>query len=233
MIAVIIGSLIGVALQQVFPEGVQDIVFQAIGLGTILIGIKMMLKLPEGYLLLFMFSLILGGIFGELVHLDIVLNGLSDTLKEALGVTEAGFTEGLITAFLLFCVGSMTIIGSLEEGINGDRELVYIKSLLDGFSSIALASTFGIGVLFSIIPMFIIQGGLTLFAGKLKPLLTDAIVNSLSAVGGALIIGISIVLLKLGDIKLYNLLPALVVIPVLVLIYQRFKGKEEGGAEPV
>lgn len=233
MIAVIIGSLVGVALQQVFPEGVQDIVFQAIGLGTILIGIKMMLKLPDGYLLLFMFSLILGGIFGELVHLDIVLNGLSDTLKEALGVTEAGFTEGLITAFLLFCVGSMTIIGSLEEGINGDRELVYIKSLLDGFSSIALASTFGIGVLFSIIPMFIIQGGLTLFAGKLKPFLTDAIVNSLSAVGGALIIGISIVLLKLGDIKLYNLLPALVVIPVFVLIYQRFKGKEEGDVEPV
>ena len=224
MLTVTIGSLIGVALQQIIPPGVEEIVFQAIGLGTILIGLKMMFKLPDGYMLLFIFSLIIGGVIGELIQLESIINGLSDQLKEGLGFTDEGFTEGLITAFLLFCIGSMTIVGSLEEGINGDRELVYIKSLLDGFSSIALAASFGIGVFFSIIPMLFVQGGLTIFARKAKPYLNNALVDSMSSVGGALIIGISIVLLKLGELRLYNLLPALILIVFAVMIYQRFKG---------
>lgn len=218
--AVALGSIIGLLLQGVLTEGMQTIVFQAIGLGTLLIGFKMMFKLPEGYMLIFIFSLILGGLLGESIQLEMWINGLSDQLKSWIDNEDAGFTEGLITAFLLFCIGSMTILGSLEEGIKGDRELVYIKSLLDGFSSIALASTFGIGVLFSIIPMFFVQGGITLFARRINTYLNEELIDAMSAVGGALIVGISILLMKLGEISLYNLLPSLVVVILLSKSYQ-------------
>ncbi len=202
MLTVTIGSLLGLWLKQFFSEDIQAIVFQAVGLGTLLIGIKMALRLPEGYLLIFMFSLIIGAIFGQWIRVDLIFTELSDGLKLWIGNSDSQFSEGLITAFLLFCVGSMTIVGALEEGLQNKRELLYVKSMLDGFSSIALASTYGIGVWFSIIPMLIFQGGMTMFAYKLKHIFSKNVQDSLSAVGGVLIIGISILLLKLGEIIL-------------------------------
>lgn len=221
MVTVSVGSLAGVALQQLFPEDIQNIVFQAVGLGTILIGIKMALRLPDGYMLIFIFSLITGGIVGQLIGLDAVFNTLSDDLKLLINNTDRTFSEGLITAFLLFCIGSMTIVGALEEGLTGNRELLLVKSTLDGFTSIALASTYGIGVLFSIIPMFIFQGGITMMAGNLKKIMHMRVVDSISAVGGILILGISVNLLKLGKINLENLLPALIIVVLLVRIFKR------------
>lgn len=223
MLTVTIGSIIGLWLRQFFSPDVQEIVFQAVGLGTLLIGIRMGLKLPDGFLLIFIFSLIAGGIIGQLVRVDLMFADISESLKLLTGNRDAQFSKGLITAFLLFCVGSMTILGAIEEGLQQKRELLYVKSLLDGFSSIALASTYGIGVLFSIIPMFIFQGGITLAAGKLKKYFSTAVLDSLSAVGGILIIGISIVLLKLGDIKLENLLPSLLVITILSYFYEHYR----------
>jgi uncharacterized protein len=221
MITVSIGSLMGVALQQLFPQDIQSIVFQAVGLGTILIGIKMALRLPDGYMLIFIFSLITGGIVGQLIGLDAVFNTLSDDLKMLINNTDRTFSEGLITAFLLFCIGSMTIVGALEEGLNGKRELLLVKSTLDGFTSVALASTYGIGVLFSIIPMFVFQGGITMLAGNLKKIMHQKVVDSISAVGGILILGISVNLLKLGKINLENLLPALIIVVLLVWIFKK------------
>jgi uncharacterized protein len=221
MVTVSIGSLAGVALQQLFPEDIQSIVFQAVGLGTILIGIKMALRLPDGYMLIFIFSLITGGIAGQLIGLDAVFNTLSDDLKLLINNTDRTFSEGLITAFLLFCIGSMTIVGALEEGLTGKRELLLVKSTLDGFTSVALASTYGIGVLFSIIPMFIFQGGITMLAGNLKKIMHQSVVDSISAVGGILILGISVNLLKLGKINLENLLPALIIVVFLVRIFKK------------
>lgn len=220
---IVVGSLLGLFLKQFFTEGMEAIIFQALGLGTILIGLKMSLKLPDGYMLICIFSLVLGGIFGELVHLDEVVLGLSEGLKSLSGSSDSSFSEGLITAFLLFCIGSMTIVGAIEEGLNQKRELLIVKSTLDGFSSIALAATLGIGVLFSIVPLLIFQGGLTLSARKLKPIFDQTTIDVLSSVGGILIIGISINLLKLGSINLENLLPSLVLAIILSKLYQRYK----------
>jgi uncharacterized membrane protein YqgA involved in biofilm formation len=222
VLAVLAGSFTGLGLKQFFTDAVQLIVFQAVGLGTILIGMKMMWKLPEGFMLKFMFSLILGGIAGVLLGLDQRILEFSDFLKLLTGNQDQGFSEGLVTAFLLFCIGSMTIVGSLEEGISGNRDLIMVKSLMDGFASIALASTYGIGVAFSVIPMLIFQGGLTVMARRIKGVFTPYVTDALSAVGGALIIGISINLLKLGDIALENLLPSLL---FCVMFASFFSGK--------
>jgi len=223
MLTVTIGSLIGLWLKQFFSEDIQVIVFQAVGLGTLLIGIKMALRLPEGYLLVFMFSLIIGAVIGQMIRVDLIFNDLSDSLKHWIGNSDAQFSEGLITAFLLFCVGSMTIVGALEEGLQNKRELLYVKSLLDGFSSIALASTYGIGVWFSIVPMLIFQGGLTILASELKHIFSQNVQDSLSSVGGMLIIGISILLLDLGKIHLENMLPSLLIICIMAYYFEKIK----------
>jgi len=223
MLTVAIGSLIGLWLQQFFPENVQAIIFQAIGLGVLVIGIQMALKVPDGYLLVFIFSLILGGVIGELVRLDLLLDQFGESLKALFQVEDSRFTDGLITAFLLFCVGSMTILGAIEEGLKGKRELLYIKSTLDGISSIAFAATYGIGVLFSIIPMLIVQGGVTVLAGQTQRFFTPTLIAQLTSVGGVLIIAIGIRMLNLGEINIENLLPALVVVLVLSAVYERYR----------
>ncbi|MEM9547428.1 MAG: DUF554 domain-containing protein [Bacteroidota bacterium] len=227
---VVVGSLLGLMLQQIFTENIEKIVFQAIGLGTILIGLKMALKLPDGYLLVVIFSMILGGIFGELIQLDAWMLGLSEQLKNSLGLTESRFSEGLITAFLLFCIGSMTIVGAIEEGLNQNRELLIVKSTLDGFSSIALAASFGVGVLFSVIPLFVFQGGLTVGSKRMSRIFDQTTIDVLSAIGGILIIGISINILGLGSINLENLLPSLLLSILLVKANQKwiaFRAKQE------
>ena len=223
MATVSVGSLIGLWLQQLFPANVQAIIFQAIGLGTLVIGIQMALKAPDGYLLIFIFSLILGGVIGELTHLDSLLNSFGDLIKQACQVEDSRFTEGLVTAFLLFCIGSMTIVGAIEEGLQGKRELLLIKSTLDGITSIAFAATYGIGVLFSILPMLILQGGTTLLARQLHRFFTPVIIAQLSAVGGVLIIAIGIRLLELGTVNIENLLPALAVVVALTWGLERWR----------
>lgn len=220
---VIIGSLLGLYLQGLFPENIQRIIFQAIGLGTLMLGIMMGLKVPEGYLLNFIFSLILGAIIGELIGLQSLFQNMGDNVKAALNITEGAFTEGLITAFLLFCVGSMTFVGAIEEGLKGKRDLLMVKSTLDGVSSIAFAATYGIGVLFSIVPMLLFQGGITLMARQLQRFFTKIMIAQLSSVGGTLIIGIGINILELGQINVENLLPALLVTIPLTWIQQRVR----------
>lgn len=224
--AVLGGSLIGLFLNEIIPENIETIVFQAIGLATIMIALKMMLRLPDGYLLIFVFSLILGGIFGELIQLDQIMNGLSNQLKSLFGINASKFNEGLITAFLLFCIGSMTIVGAIEEGISGKRELILVKSSLDFFSSIALASVYGIGVLFSIIPLLLFQGGISLAASRISKHINDTLIDMISAVGGVLIFGIAIRILDLGQIHLENLLPSLLVVIFLVK-FKKAKNKKE------
>ncbi len=227
MITVTTGSLIGLWLKQFFSGELQVLVFQAVGLGTLFIGIKMALKLPEGYLLIFFFSLIIGAIIGQISGIDSLFNQISEHLKYFSGNTDQQFSEGLIAAFILFCVGSMTIIGALEEGIRQHRELLYVKSLLDGFSSIALASTYGIGVLFSIIPMLLFQGGITLLASRLKNIFSTIVIDSLSAQGGILIIGISFNLLSFGKIRIENLLPSLIISGFLSFFYEKYQAQKK------
>jgi hypothetical protein len=169
--------------------------------------------------LIVIFSIIIGGIIGAAFGLEDFLASLGDRLKKVVRSRNEKFTEGLLTATLLYCIGSMAIVGAFDEGLRGDPTLLLTKSLLDGFASIALASTFGVGVLFSALPLFAYQYGLTLLAAQLQNVLTDALVGELTAVGGVLILGISINLLELKYVRLGDLLPALGVVVILGLIF--------------
>lgn len=222
MAAVLIGGTLGLLLRGVFLEKIKLIMFQALGLVTLIIGLKMALEVQEP--LIFIFSLVIGGIIWEGTNLEIVLNQSVERLKQRLKIKDEQFTEGLLTAFLLYCIGSMTIVGAIKEGIEGDMELLLIKSLLDGISGIALAVTYGSGVLFSVIPMLFFQGGLTISAAYAKPVFQDnpMMIPQLNAVGGALVLGIGINILELGKIKVTNLLPALILVVILTIGYDYF-----------
>lgn len=211
--AVLIGGTLGLLLRKSFPQNIKTIVFQGLGLCTLLIGMQMALQVKDPLILIF--SILIGGVLGELVRLDKRIETLSDALKSKLKFKDQGFTEGLVTAFLIFCIGSMTIVGALNEGISGDKSLLLTKSMLDGFTSIALASTFGVGVLFSVIPMLVVQGGITVFAGLFQNLFSDILLAQLTATGGVLILGIGINLLEIKTIKVINLLPSLLAVLIL------------------
>lgn len=215
-IAVIFGSLLGLLLHKNLPEKIKAIVFQGIGLCTLVIGMQMALKVEN--LLVLIFSVLIGGVIGEAIKLDLSFENLSDFLKNRIKSKNEKFTEGLITSFLIFCIGSMTIIGAINEGIKGDRTLLFTKSILDGFTSIALASTYGVGVLFSAVPLFIFQSSLTMLAVQFQNFFSTTIINQLTATGGVLILGIGLNLLDIKKIKVTNLLPALIVVILLTPI---------------
>jgi len=137
------------------------------------------------------------------------------------GPGRSRFAEGLVTAFLLFCMGSMTVLGAIEEGLGGRPNLLAAKSVLDGFASLTLAASLGIGVLFSVIPLFIYQGGLTLLAGSLHAVMSDAVVNEISAAGGLILIGLGITILEIRRLRVLNMLPALVFAGVLAAVFLR------------
>jgi len=211
---VIAGSLIGMALKSRLPERYIRIFFQVIGLFTIYLGISMALK--STHVLQMVISLIGGAFIGEALHLERGLDRIAEWAKKKFKSNHEHFTEGLLTAFLLYCMGSLTILGALEEGMTGDAHLLYIKSLMDGISSIALASGLGIGVLFSALPLLVFQGGITLLAMWLGDFFPTAIITELSATGGILLLGLGINILEIKKIKVINLLPALVVIILLM-----------------
>ncbi len=217
-ITVIVGSTVGLLVSQRLPERVKGIIFQAVGLATLVLAMQMALQV-EGDFLVLIFSLIFGGVLGELLKLDTRLEGWGDALKARIRVKNERFTEGLVTAFLIFCVGSMTFVGALNEGLSGDRTLIYSKAILDGFTSIVLASVYGVGVLFSAAPLFLVQASLTLVAAQFQTLFPEILIRQLTAVGGALILGIGLNLLEIKLIKTVNLLPALAVVVLLTFIF--------------
>ena len=215
--AIIIGSLAGMALHGRFPERFRLIVFQGLGLCVVLIGLQMALTVKNPLILIF--SILLGGLAGEALRVDSAFERLGETAKTLLRSKNPAFTEGLVTATLIFCIGAMAIVGSFDEGIRGDATVLYAKSILDGFASVALAATFGSGVLFSFVPVLLYQGGLTIFAGMFQQLVTPLIISQLTATGGLLILAIGLTLLDIKRINLSNLLPSLVVVVVLTLLF--------------
>jgi uncharacterized membrane protein YqgA involved in biofilm formation len=214
--AVAAGSLAGLLLRQGLPERYKQVVFQGIGLVTLVIGMQMALQVKN--LLVLVFSILLGGLAGTALDLQVRLETWSEWLKRRVPAGEGRFTEGLVSAFLIFCVGSLTILGCLQEGLTGDASLLYTKSTLDAFMAAALASTYGIGVLFSIIPLFILQLTLTLLGGWMGEAVSPEVLANLTAAGGALILGIGLNLLELTGLRLVNFLPALVVAILLTLL---------------
>jgi len=225
MAAIVVGSLIGLLFQQIFPENIKLTAYTAVGLGVLVIGLKMSLKVPEEYLPIFIISLVLGGIIGELIGLEGFLDDCELWMRSNFKFGQTRFSEGLISAVVLFCASSITIIGAIEEGIQGKRELLIVKSALDGVTAIVLASTYGMSILLSIFPMLIIQGGLTILANQSKTVFTKNTLAVLSGVGGLLIVAVSVKMLELGNFRVANLLPSLVVVVFLTWLQRKFKFK--------
>jgi len=215
--AVILGSIAGLIIHSRLPKNIVSIVFQGIGLFTLFLGISMASKTSD--FLIMIFSIVIGSIIGELLDIDKSVNRFGEWLKKKVKSKNEKFSEGFVTSFLLFCMGSMTILGAFEEGLGGEPNLLLAKSVLDMFGSIILSASLGIGVIFSVIPLVVYQGGLTLFAGSLTGLLTDPIINELTAVGGLLLIGLGINILEIKKIKILNMIPSLIIVVILAYFF--------------
>ncbi len=224
---VLIGGLIGLMVGARFSDRVRDTVISVLGLFTLAVGILTFLEgvdVDGERILIPLVSLLIGGMLGEWWRIEARLQDLGAALERRFAggdgevSQENQFIRGFLTASLLFCVGPMTILGSIQDGLTGDYELLAIKSVLDGFAAMALASTFGVGVLFSVLVVLVVQGGLTLLASQLQIFFTEVMIAELSVVGGILLLAIAIgSLLELRPIRTGNLLPALLVAPVLVI----------------
>lgn len=220
VIAVVAGGSIGLLLNKKLPKRFVTIFFQVVGIFTLFLGFSMALK--TSHVLHMIMALIIGAVIGEAFKLEQRIERIGDVMKSTLKIGNEKFTEGLLTAFLLYCMGSLTILGAIEEGMGGSSKLLLIKSLMDGVSSIALASGLGIGVIFSAIPLLIYQGGITLIAMGFGEFFPEVYVVELSAVGGILLIGLGINILEIKKIKVMNMLPALVMIVILLWLIPDF-----------
>jgi uncharacterized membrane protein YqgA involved in biofilm formation len=212
---VIVGSTVGTFLRSRFPDRVRQMVMWGVGLVSLVIGLQMSLSTKN--ILVVLGSLLTGGIIGELIGLEEGLKKVGDKLQAKLSTEkDSTFSKGFVTSSLLFCVGPMTILGSIQDGLSGDYTLLATKSILDGFASLALAASMGWGVLFAALTVLIYQGSLTLGAGLVKTLLTEPMVAEMTATGGTLILAIGLNLLDLTAIRVANFLPGLVVAPAAV-----------------
>ena len=214
-LTVLIGSITGLIIGKFIPEKTQETIFNCLGLFTIYIGLNMAFNTKHSIAVLL--SLILGAITGELLGLDNKLNNLGDTIKAKLKLSNAKFTEGFVTASLLFCVGAMAIIGAFEDGLRHNPEILITKGIMDGISSIVLAGSFGLGAALSIIPMFIYQGALTFLAIWAEPLITQEMYANISGLGGLMIMGIGLNLLKVTKLKLCDMLPGLIYVVFITI----------------
>ena len=219
VLAVLLGSVLGLALRRRLPTRTVTTVMQAIGLTTVFIGIASAWDLtrvddPPGVIVALL-GLAIGGVIGEALGIERGLDAVGERLKRRFR-GSGRFTEGFVTATLLFCVGPLTLIGAIQNGLVGDADFLLLKSALDGLSALALSTTFGIGVMASVIVIAVYQGGLSLAAGLLSGWLpdpaTDPRVLLVGGVGGLMIVGLGLGLLELVKVRVASMLPALVVV---------------------
>jgi len=217
-VAIIAGTFLGKVLHRI-PEKIKTLVLQSIGLAVVILGVQMGLK-SEQFLIVIL-SLLFGSILGELMDLDGKLNKLGLWIERRMGSTEeGGIAKGFVTATLIFAIGAMAIIGALDSGLRGDHQVLYTKSLLDGFTSIVLATTLGVGVLFSAFPVMIYQGTIALFATQIDKWVPDQIMDAfiieMTSAGGIMILAIGLNMLEITRIRVANMLPAILVVAILV-----------------
>ena len=218
-VAVLVGSTIGILFRSRLKESLRNAVMRALGLCTILIGISS--AIGTGNILCVILCMVIGTAVGELIRIDDGIEHAGDTIKGRLmkGRTETGsFTDGFVSASILFCIGSMTIMGSLEAGIRHDYTIIFAKSMMDFVSSMAFGAAMGFGVTCSAAFVFLFQGALTLLAGWIGTALSTEIVTEMSAVGGVILIGMGLNLVGCVSerIKVANMLPA-IFLPILFL----------------
>ena len=223
---VLAGSLLGILLRNQLKSELQTAVIKALGLCTILIGISSAVKTED--LLCVILSMAFGTVLGEWIGIDNRIELAGDALKRKFVKSDSAnsrFTEGFVSACILFCIGSMTIMGCLEAGINRNYSIIFAKSTLDFFSSMAFGAAMGIGVTFSAVFVLVFQGALTLLASWIGPVLSPAVVNEMSAVGGVMLVGLAFNLLGITKdqdrIKVANMLPA-IFLPLLYFLIRSF-----------
>ncbi len=221
-ITILVGGLLGLLIGKRFSQPIQNIVMQGIGLSVLFLGGSSAI---EGILesqappLLSILSLILGGVVGELLHLDRRIESMGDFLQSKLSKGGGSFSKAFVTSSLLYCVGSLAILGPIKERIEGDASLIFVKSILDGVTAIIFASRLGVGVLFAAVPVFLYQGTISLSAFWLSAFMTETAIREFSIVGGVLIFAIGINLLEMAKIKIENFLPSLLIPPLYFLFF--------------
>lgn len=214
----VLGSLMGSGLS----EKVKETVITGMSLVVVALGIKMALE--SGNILIVLGSITLGGIVGEVLGIQSRLDSLGDILEKKVQNTpflsKGRFSQGFVTASLVFCVGPMTILGSIQDGLSGDSSLLLVKSMLDGFAAMAFASVLGMGVTCSALVILIVQGAITLGASFFSEILTADMITELTATGGVIMVGIAVHMLELKKVRIANFLPALAVAPLIVWLLQ-------------
>ncbi len=214
-ITVIIGSLVGVLCKKGISERFSNAIMQGLGLCVLYIGISGALEGQN--VLVAILSMATGALIGEALDLDAKLEELGKRLEKTVGKKhgDGAIARGFVAASLLFCVGAMSIVGSIQGGLSGNHETIFAKSLIDGIAAIVLASTMGIGVIFSALFIFVYQGGIALCAGFIAPILTDAIIAEMTCVGSLLIAGLAFNMLGITKLKVMNFVPA-IFMPVII-----------------
>lgn len=215
-ILVVLGALVGLFFKKGIPQKIKNALVTGMGLCVLLIGIDGMLN-NDTNILIIIISIALGVIIGELLDIDGFINKISLKLEKFINRKNgnAKIAEGFVSATLLFCIGAMTIVGSIESGINGNNSTLYSKAVIDCISAIPLASTFGLGVLLSCLPVLIIEGGLTLLAVVVSPILTQEIILHMSVTGSILITALALNMLGITKIKVMNFVPA-IFLPIII-----------------
>ena len=221
-IAVIIGAFIGIGLKKGLPEKMADTLMKGLGLCTLFLGISGSLCGENSLILII--SIVIGTLIGEGIDLEDKVNKLGQWVEKKFGGQESdtkkktSIAEGFVTASLLFCVGAMTIVGSLQSGLSGNHEMLFNKSVLDFVAAIIFASSLGIGVAFAAAFVFVYQGTITLMAQWIAPLLNDTVINEMTCVGSVIIIGLALNMLKITKLRVMNYVPAIFVPIILVPI---------------
>ena len=217
--AIVVGSLAGLLLKKGLPTRISGALGVAVGLCVLYIGIDGCLAGDN--MLVAVLSMVIGAVVGELLDLDGKLNRLGETVQNRFSKGKNGestIAQSFVSASLLFCVGAMAIVGSLQSGISGDHNTLYVKSILDGISSVVFATTLGGGVILSIIPLFLYQGAIALLAQFIAPYLSEAVIAEMTCVGGLLIIALALNMLGITKLKTANYLPA-VFIPIILCMF--------------
>ena len=206
-LGVILGSTVGLIVKKGLPERISSAIMQGLALCVLYIGIDGAFEAQN--VLVVILSMAVGALIGEGIDLDKQLEKLGNRLEQSAGKNDGSIAKGFVAASLLFCVGAMTIVGSLQSGLAGNHETIFAKSLIDTIAATVLASIFGIGVMFSAVFVLVYQGAITLCAGLLAPILTDTIIAEMTCVGSLLIIGLAFNMLKITNLKVMNFVPAI------------------------
>ena len=215
--AILAGAFVGVLLRQGLPQRFRETVMNGLGVSVGVIGLQMALKSDNP--LVVIGSIVLGGLLGEAMDLDGALQRFGDRLTEKVGAQFGDVGKGFVMASLVYCVGAMAVVGAIQEGLSGDAATLYAKSMLDGVSAIVFAAGMGIGVAFSAVSVLLYQGSITLLAGSASNLINEAMLAAMTATGGVMIIGISLLILEVKSIRVANLLPALPIAAALAAFF--------------